>query len=91
MSMSIKYFDTNIGPLKVNTLIFLLAFAIGMFYVYITKPEQTIIVRHPNPENADKTVYKDDNDMCYKYKATEVECPANKKEISDHPIVVDDK
>lgn len=91
MSMSIKYFDTNIGPLRVNTLIFLLAFAIGMFYVYITKPEPTIIVRHPNPENAGKTVYKDDNDTCYKYKATEVECPADEKGISDHPIVVDDK
>lgn len=91
MTLNIKYFDTNIGSLKVNTLIFLIAFAIGMFYVYITKPEPVVIVKHPNPENSNNTIYKDDNDTCYKYKATEVDCPANENMLNSHPIVVEEK
>lgn len=91
MKMNIKYFDTNIGPLKVNTLIFLLAFAIGMFYVYINKPEPIVIIRHPNPENAGNTIYKDDHDMCYKYHATEVDCPNDENLINNHPLTVEDK
>ncbi len=89
--MNIKYFDTNIGPLKVNTFFFLIAFAIGMCYVYITKPESTVIVKHPNPENASNIVYEDDNDTCYKYKATEIDCPSDDKMINDHPIMVAEK
>jgi|APSaa5957512535_1039671.scaffolds.fasta_scaffold136091_2 hypothetical protein len=91
MKFSINYFDTNIGPLKVNTIIFLLAFAIGMFYVYVTHPEPIIIIKHPNPENVSNLVYKDDNDACYKYKASEVDCPADNNLVNEHPITVEEK
>ena len=43
-----------------------------------------------NPENANTQVYKDkyDNDNCYRFKAEEVNCPANKSLIKIYLIVI---
>ena len=49
MKFDFDRFNTNLGPLKINTLIFLIAFALGMLYVYVTHPEPKIIVKHPTP------------------------------------------
>ena len=45
MKFDFDRFNTNLGPLKINTLIFLIAFALGMLYVYVTHPEPKIIVK----------------------------------------------
>lgn len=81
-------YNTNLGPLKVNSIFFLLAFGIGMFFVYIYHPEPTIIIKHPTPENAGKIIYQDDAESCYKYKAIEVECPSDPDLISNQPLVI---
>ena len=52
---------------KLNPQLFLIAFAVGIFYCYITFPEPKIIIQHPTPTNADKVVYQDENENCYKY------------------------
>ena len=62
---------------KFNILAFFLAFCIGMIYVYISSPKPRVIIKYPTPYNANKIVYKNDNDMCYKYKVEEVKCTAN--------------
>lgn len=82
-------YNTNLGPLKVNSIIFLLALGIGMFFVYITHPEPTIIIKHPTPDNAGKIIYQDKSDSCYKYKATEVKCPDDPELISEHPLIIE--
>ena len=53
---------------------FIIAFAVGIFFCYITYPPPEYIIKHPTPENADHTIYRDDSDNCFKYQAKEVQC-----------------
>lgn len=61
---------------------FIIAFAIGMLFVYTLSPTPDIIIRYPTPENAGKIIYKDDAGVCYKYRAEEVPCTPNAKETA---------
>jgi hypothetical protein len=67
----------------IDPLSFFIAFAIGIFLVYIYSPAKKIIIKWPTPENIEKTVYKDHSDSCYKYKANEVSCPDDKSLITN--------
>tara|TARA_B100001250_G_C19388651_1_gene609512 strand:+ start:98 stop:334 length:237 start_codon:yes stop_codon:yes gene_type:complete len=60
---------------------FFIAFCIGMFFVYLSTPKPKVIFKYPTPENSGKIIYKDTADICYKYKATEVDCPKDSKNI----------
>jgi hypothetical protein len=53
---------------------------------YVLTPPPRIVFKHPNPENAGKTVYKDNSDNCYKYEVDKVPCPKDKNKIKEHPI-----
>jgi len=77
-----KYFS------KLHPIAFLAAFAIGMFYVYVTQPPMKIIIKHPTPENAGKIVYKDTKNKCYKYLSEEIDCPSNTSMIMEHPTMI---
>jgi len=59
---------------KLNIPIFIIAFAIGILFVYLSAPKQKIIIKYPTPYNAEKIVYRNENDICYKYKIEEVKC-----------------
>lgn len=59
---------------RFNFLAFIIAFALGILFVYLSSPKQKIIIKYPNPYNADKVVYRSESDVCYKYKAEEVKC-----------------
>ena len=73
----------------INPMVFIISFVISIFIVYIVHPEPTIIYKHPNPENAGKYTYKNDNnDTCYKYEANEVKCPSDPNLILEHPIII---
>jgi hypothetical protein len=74
---------------KIHPFYFFLAFAIGLFYCYITTPKPELIIKFPSPFNAGKIVYHDQADTCYKYKADKVDCPTDKKLIRDQPIQED--
>lgn len=65
---------------------FFLALAVGLLMCYVLTPPPRIVFKHPNPENAGKTVYKDNSDNCYKYKVDKVPCPKDKNKIKEHPI-----
>lgn len=65
---------------------FLISLCIGFFFVYIFTPYPDVVVIYPTPENAGKVIYRDTADVCYKYKATEVSCPDDKKKIVDTKI-----
>jgi len=60
-----------------NFITFLTAFAIGIFYVYISSPEKKILIKYPTPYNVNNTVYQSDDKVCYKYKVNEVKCDLN--------------
>ena len=73
---------------KINPLAFLLAFSIGILYVYATQPSPKIIIKHPTPQNAGKIIYEDKANNCYKYLAEEVQCPDDSNMIVNHPLVL---
>jgi hypothetical protein len=72
---------------KLNSYLFLLSFCIGIFIVYLSQPPKKIIIRHPRPDKQE-TIYHDNDDNCYKYKAMEVLCPKDKSLILDHPLEI---
>ena len=72
----------------INPYVFIVSFAISIFIVYIIHPEPIVIYKHPNPENAGKYTYKNDDDNCYKYEANEVKCPSDPNLIIEHPLII---
>jgi len=69
---------------KFNYLAFIIAFGIGILYVYLSAPKPKIIIKYPTPYNVNKVIYKNENDICYKYIAEEIKC--NDKAIMQ-PII----
>lgn len=59
---------------KFNFIIFFFALAIGILFVYLSTPKQKIIIKYPTPYNANKIIYKNENDFCYKYEVSEIKC-----------------
>lgn len=66
--------------------IFLISFAIGIFFVYILGPEKKEIYIYPTPENIDRILFKDDTNTCFEFEQVEVKCPKNDSDISTIPV-----
>ena len=58
---------------------FWIAIGIGFLVAYLFVPFPTVVYKYPTVENAGKVTYVDDQGVCYKYKATPVDCPAEEK------------
>ena len=68
-----------------NAYDFLISFCIGMLIIYLKPMSKCIVYRHPTPNNANKIIYKDENNGCFIYNAEEVKCPADLSLIKTHP------
>lgn len=66
--------------------IFLLSFAIGLFFIYALGPEMKTIYIYPSPENVDKVLFKDKADNCFYFDEKIVNCPKDENLISKIPI-----
>ena len=66
--------------------IFLISFAIGLFFIYILGPETKTIYIYPSTENVDKVLLKDKADNCFYFEEQIVECPKDDSLISKIPI-----
>ena len=44
----------------INVPVFIISFAIGIFFVYVIDVEKRTIVIYPTPENAERMQYKDE-------------------------------
>ena len=66
--------------------VFLISFAIGLFFTYVLGPEMKTIFIYPSPENVDKVLFKDKADNCFYFDQLEIKCPANGSLISAIPI-----
>ena len=44
---------------------FVIAFALGILYVYVATPHRQVVVKQPTPQNAGKVVYNDEHENCY--------------------------
>ena len=66
--------------------IFLVSFAIGLFFIYILGPEMKTIYIYPSPESVGKVLFKDKADNCFYYDEEIVDCPKDESKISTIPI-----
>ena len=70
----------------INIQIFIISFAIGLFFVYVLGPETKIIYMYPSPSNYTKIQYKDNSDQCFNFTPTETKCPMNPFKINTVPV-----
>ena len=66
--------------------IFLISFAIGLFFVYVLGPDMKVIHVYPSPENVNSILFKDKADNCFQFKQVSMECPSDESLISSVPI-----
>lgn len=66
--------------------VFLVSFAIGLFFIYILGPEMKTIYIYPSPESVNKILFKDKADNCFNFKEQIVQCPKDENLISTIPI-----
>jgi hypothetical protein len=66
--------------------IFLISFAVGLFFIYILGPETKTVYIYPSPENVDKVLFKDKAENCFYFEEETIECPKNESLISKIPI-----
>lgn len=66
--------------------VFLVSFAIGLFFIYVLGPEERTVFIYPTPDNYASVQYKDNADQCFQYKAYETRCPLNPLSIHTVPI-----
>ena len=71
---------------RVNSMVFLISFVIGIFFTYLLTPMPKVVYKYPKPDEVDDYIFKDNTNTCYKYNAHEVSCPKNQDEINDFPV-----
>jgi hypothetical protein len=59
---------------SINAPGFLVAFALGMLYVYLSRPKPQVVIKFPSPYNAGFVYQESNGDGCFRYKATRVAC-----------------
>lgn len=74
---------------KIHPFYFIVAFAVGLLFCYITHPKPNVVMKFPSPVNAGQVTYKNHDDSCYKYKAEKVSCPTDRNLIKPQPVVSD--
>ena len=57
-----------------NLKYFLISFAIGIFYIYITDDYKKVVIIYPTPDNIDKYTFVDKSNKCFNYKLKESKC-----------------
>ena len=58
----------------INLTVFILSFALGIFAVYITLPDEKKVIVYPSPDNIDYIQYQDKAGNCFKAKQTSIKC-----------------
>jgi hypothetical protein len=66
--------------------IFLISFAVGLFFIYVLGPEMKTIYIYPSPENVDKVLFKDKAENCFYFDERIVDFPKDESQISKIPI-----
>ena len=54
--------------------------------MYVLKPSPVVIYKYPTMDNAGKVIYKDRNDVCFKYHADTVDCDKNESRLALYPL-----
>lgn len=65
---------------------FLISLSLGLFLNYINDPNKKTVFVYPTPDNIGDIQFKDHTDKCFSFKAQEVQCPKNEKEIENYQV-----
>jgi len=72
---------------QLNVFAFVIAFAVGMLFIYMFSAPPVVVVKFPSPWNSGNIVYKSENDKsCFVYKAKKTECPIDEDMIRPQPF-----
>jgi|LakMenEpi03Aug12_release.lakeMendotaPanAssembly.Ray.scaffolds.fasta_scaffold2113487_2 hypothetical protein len=75
----------------INIPVFVVSTVIGLLIIYyIMNNEMRNIYVYPTPENIHLIQYKDNANMCFKYKETEITCPKDEKQIFNYKPQIHD-
>ena len=66
--------------------VFLISFAIGLFFVYIYGSDLSPVYIYPSPESVEHVIFKDNADNCFAYQGKEVKCPKDESKIKVVPM-----
>ncbi len=66
--------------------VFIVSFAIGIFFVYIFGSDMKTIYVYPTPDNVGKILLKDHADNCFSMNSIEMKCPSDESLIREIPI-----
>jgi hypothetical protein len=66
--------------------LFIISFAIGMFFVYIMGVEPKIIHIYPSPETINKYILQDKANNCFVYEKEQLSCPEDDDDIEQIPL-----
>ena len=65
---------------------FIISFAIGVFYIYISLPKQRIVTVYPTQDNATDFNFKDKAHNCFRFEQEITTCPANDDALKTIPM-----
>lgn len=68
--------------------VFIVSFAIGLFFVYILGTEMKTVYVYPSPDIINNILLKDNANNCFKLEQKEVNCPNNDSDIFKVPIQI---
>ncbi len=72
-----SHFKTRMVFFRFRFGYFLAAFAVGIVCTYILAPPDEEVIKFPSLEDSSHAVYNE-NDTCFKFEASKVDCPENK-------------
>ena len=65
---------------------FLAGIAVGLVILFVYKADPVYVLKYPHPSNVDGRVYRDKNDVCYRYTSKEVNCDSNEGTLKPYPV-----
>ena len=65
---------------------FIVSFAIGVFYIYISLPQQRIVVVYPTQDNESHFNFRDKAHNCFRFEQEDKICPANDDALKTIPM-----
>ena len=69
----------------INFPVFLTSFIVGVIFIHLSSPATTTVFVYPTPDNIEHIEYIDKAGTCFQYKHTGIECPKDKKQITNIP------
>ncbi len=82
----IKFFKTMSILNNISWPAFIISFAIGVFYIYISLPTQRVVTVYPTQDNESYFNFRDKAHNCFRFEQEEKACPANDDDLKTIPM-----